>query len=935
MNHFLQKKRSNLCTVWLLLLLITSHVIYAQSNLKHYNNILNSNKKDSIKISTIESWILSISKKTDSYELQEIYSDFSKFCYKEKEFNKAIFNANQALKIQLTLIDTLPQLVNKTYNNLSVFYQKAGNASGAYMALKNLTALHHKDKYTVIAYVNGLKDRAIQRGDYYKALEYIQEAERIVLGHQKESVRQEYYRIPIAYSGVYLKLGGKMHYTKGIEVLKKADSLNLFLNNEQRQARNNIIIHNRFGQIYSNLKDYDKAIYHFQKALDTTTYNLKKSNYQQATLLNNLGVNYFKKGLTEKAFKAYNQALYFDPKYTATYDNLGDYFLTKNEHNKALLHYQKAIDYNLNIHENHDFNTLPKKEWLEIAITKTELLNDLKDKAKAWLSLYKKTQQHSNLKNALSTVELADYLVDLIRQESVETKSRFFWRAKEIDLYMLATSIAYELNAPEKAIYFMEKSKSLALLENLTHEEAKKRANLPDSLIDKEYELKKNIFTTRQRLEKDYTISEARKKHNIYLAKKQYQDFINSLENKYPNYYQYKKEIQITSYKDITKNAKETKATFLQYILSDKKGYGILVTPEQTNFFEIKDPISLQKEIITLGKLLKGYWKIEEDQKLFNSISQSIYNKLIPIDLNKTLKISEDLVIIPDYTLQFIPFEVLLKPHHENETPKYLIQDFNISYLYSISLNQQVKQRKNKAPKFFLGLAPVYFKHMDLPDLSLSSSKIEAFKKEYNADVFLNNEASKANFIDNCNNYQILHLSSHANSLSNETPWIAFSDEKLTLNELYFIPNNADLVILDACKTSIGQLLPGEGSLSLTRGFFHSGAKSVISSLWNTNEKSSNEIISNFYAYLKKGVPRSQALRSAKLDFISTHHGSEKSPYYWGALVLTGESDYLPIPQKEFRYWIIIPLGILALLGLFFIIKKEKNITLLSNEIVR
>jgi len=136
------------------------------------------------------------------------------------------------------------------------------------------------------------------------------------------------------------------------------------------------------------------------------------------------------------------------------------------------------------------------------------------------------------------------------------------------------------------------------------------------------------------------------------------------------------------------------------------------------------------------------------------------------------------------------------------------------------------------------------------------------------------------------------------------------------------VTNRASIVVLDACKTGTGKLQPGESALSLTRGFFHSGAKSVVSSLWNTNEKSSNEIIVGFYDYLKQGDNKAVALRKSKLDFIRSHQGSEKSPYYWGALIVTGDAGTINLGHHSWkRYGFLL---LLVLLGLLLWMFKRK-----------
>ncbi|WP_299260337.1 CHAT domain-containing protein [uncultured Aquimarina sp.] len=904
------------------LLLFPYYTFAQQSVIEHYKSLENSNIDYSDKTIEIESWITSLTDQTNTIELSNLYSLYSKFCNRQKDYKKAIINAKKALEIQISHIDTFPSQVNNTYSNLSVFYMKSGKEKLSFSTLKKLITLDHKDKFTIAAYVNGLKNIAIKKGDYYQALEYISEAERIIQIKKDTILDKEYYRIPIAYSGVYFNIGGDKNYTKALQHLQEADSLNKKMITTKIGVKNQIIIHNRFGLVYTKLKKHYKAIFHLEKAL-TIGLRHTKSKYDIAKIYNNLGINYFKSNQHKIAFQNYQKALSYFPEYTAVYDNLGDYYLYYQDYKNALLHYQKAIDYTINIFKNHNYKQLPNKQLLASSSYKTELLNDLKDKAKAWLSYYTKSGDQSHLAKALATIELADYMVDLIRSESAVSQSRFFWREKGLDLYILATSIAYQLKQPEKAFYFMEKSKSLTLLENLTHEEAKKRAKLPDSLISLEYELKKNIFQIRKQTSKNSSMTESDKNHMITKQKKAYHAFINSLEKEYPNYYKYKKNITIAKLSECLKKAAQTNTSYIQYILSDQEAYGLLITPKESFFYKIDQPQLLQNEILDIGSLLNKSWETEEDQNKFHKLSTSISNQLFAFTESNTLINSEKIVIIPDGILQSFPFEILQSPNTKSTEFSYLINDFDISYLYSMSLDKQIEKKDNQASKHIMGIAPVHFEYLGLPSLSLSFSKLKKIQEEIGADTFLYDNATKNNFINNSENYQILHVSSHANSMNSQTPWIAFSDSKLTLNELYFIPNQADLVILDACKTGIGQILPGEGVSSLTKGFFYSGSKSVLSSLWNTNEKSSNEIVLNFYNYLKAGNDKSTALRKAKLDFIKTHQGSEKSPYYWATLIITGDLQPINFPNLSIYYF---PIAILiGLLFFSFFIYKKLN----------
>jgi CHAT domain-containing protein len=80
----------------------------------------------------------------------------------------------------------------------------------------------------------------------------------------------------------------------------------------------------------------------------------------------------------------------------------------------------------------------------------------------------------------------------------------------------------------------------------------------------------------------------------------------------------------------------------------------------------------------------------------------------------------------------------------------------------------------------------------------------------------------------------------------------------------------------------------GEGLLGLPRIFFYSGAKSVLSTLWPINDRSTSIFMKDFYHHLSLGYGKSRALQLAKIKMIKSKYAH---PYYWAGFVLTGDCD--------------------------------------------
>jgi CHAT domain-containing protein/tetratricopeptide (TPR) repeat protein len=113
-------------------------------------------------------------------------------------------------------------------------------------------------------------------------------------------------------------------------------------------------------------------------------------------------------------------------------------------------------------------------------------------------------------------------------------------------------------------------------------------------------------------------------------------------------------------------------------------------------------------------------------------------------------------------------------------------------------------------------------------------------------------------------------------------------DGFLRLSDIYNLELKADLVVLSACQTALGQEIRGEGLVGLTRGFMYAGAERVLASLWSVEDRATAELMKRFYrALLVEKMRPAAALRQAQLDMAKDPRWS--SPYYWAGFSLQGE----------------------------------------------
>jgi CHAT domain-containing protein/tetratricopeptide (TPR) repeat protein len=151
----------------------------------------------------------------------------------------------------------------------------------------------------------------------------------------------------------------------------------------------------------------------------------------------------------------------------------------------------------------------------------------------------------------------------------------------------------------------------------------------------------------------------------------------------------------------------------------------------------------------------------------------------------------------------------------------------------------------------------------------------------------------------NLSQYQIVHFATHGllNETQPELSGLVFSlyDETgtdkpgfLQLNDIFNLTLSADLVVLSACQTGVGQDIRGEGLVSLTRGFMYAGAERIVVSLWAVADNSTSEFMQNYYRkILETGSNPATAMREVQLEMIQSDNYN--APFFWAPFVFQGE----------------------------------------------
>jgi tetratricopeptide (TPR) repeat protein len=103
-------------------------------------------------------------------------------------------------------------------------------------------------------------------------------------------------------------------------------------------------------------------------------------------------------------------------------------------------------------------------------------------------------------------------------------------------------------------------------------------------------------------------------------------------------------------------------------------------------------------------------------------------------------------------------------------------------------------------------------------------------------------------------------------------PMAAATDGRITAQQIVNTwMLDADLVVLSGCETALGRATASEGYLGFTQALFARGARSVVLSLWEVDDKATSLLMARFYANLlgrrpelKNPMPKAEALHEAK-----------------------------------------------------------------------
>ncbi|MDF1695533.1 MAG: CHAT domain-containing protein [Saprospiraceae bacterium] len=584
-------------------------------------------------------------------------------------------------------------------------------------------------------------------------------------------------------------------------------------------------------------------------------------------------------------------------------------------------------------------------------LDKPDALVLLQEKARILNRVYATSENLDDLTSSFDAYLLACEVIKELRRGIVSSESKNVLAERTVSVYEESIASAYQLYEKSKdkkyiltAFELAERNKAQLLLENLNEQEALGYSGIPDSLFNKEKDLRLYLATLMDR-----AIREERSIENdeqIFRVRQEY-GLVNSfLEKTYPRYFQLKYNNEPIGVNEIQQRILNQNTGMIEYFVGDNQIFVFVITEDDVFLDAIEkegDSINYINRLRNIIKERPGTKDPNKEYDEFEHASKMVFDFYVKKALDKMPDSIRTLIVIPDDQINYIPFEVLIseKPTTKNnyslKNQSYLFKDYSINYNYSATLLNKVMTKNSAAlSSNFIGYAPTFSEDskkesrsnlgFELSSLTCNNDEVSAIQSLLGGSKRISENATKINFLKEANQYKIIHLATHAfvNQSDSKQNRIFLQEDFLSDVNLYNLELNTELAVLSACNTGSGELLKGEGVMNLARGFMNAGCSSTLMSMWSVDDCTTSDLMVLFYEGIKKGLSKDEALRQAKIVYLNTSKKAKLHPYYWAAFVSFGDMGAIELNSTwSSSIFFFLGLGLLFIVGGIFFFKNR------------
>jgi CHAT domain-containing protein/Tfp pilus assembly protein PilF len=558
--------------------------------------------------------------------------------------------------------------------------------------------------------------------------------------------------------------------------------------------------------------------------------------------------------------------------------------------------------------------------------------------AASLFALAKLDRERGRLEEALTRIERAIGILESVRADlpGDRLKSSFFASKRSYYDFHLDLLMRLERRHPgqgyaAEALKVSERARARSLLDLLAEGRHEVTRGIDPALRQQESEMAAWLSQIQGELIEELSKESPKKEKVETLRNRQtqveegMQELERKIRAKHPRY----AEVRYPSPLDLDAIQKrlDRDTALLEYALGEDASYLFLVTQgglevrELPRIREIEHHVRRVRDGVKApgrlgGYLGSAYWLHE---KLMAPVRSELNGKRL-------------LLIVPDGPLHFLSFEALLTRNQGGDPSglPYLIRDFALGYVPSMSILSLLQRPGGPTPRDSNGALklvafadPVYGPEKaeagasrgvarggeraaldglsQVERLKGSGLEVRRIADRYRSNevkIYRGEEANEGNVKDNrlVATAERLHFATHG-FIDEDRPALSAlrltrtsrDDGLLQVHEIFNLNLEADLVVLSACETGLGEQVTGEGLIGLTRAFLYAGSPSVMVSLWRVSDDKAPDLMADFYQELDRFGDKAEALRQAKLARIGERQSSH--PYFWAPFILVGSPE--------------------------------------------
>jgi len=457
-----------------------------------------------------------------------------------------------------------------------------------------------------------------------------------------------------------------------------------------------------------------------------------------------------------------------------------------------------------------------------------------------------------------------------------------------------------EANPPRvhEALDVAERARARGFLEALASVRGAVAAKVPPPLLVEESRIRRAISTAQERLraadlpkaDRDRVVGE------LEHAEQEREKFLLALRVEHPSLAEARyptlldtKTVQAALRQD------EIAVTFF---LAEPQSFRWVMSREQVVLDRIAGRGAIEKAVTRLRELLRTPALGPDLKTASTELGGMLFEGISTAD-------DRPMVIVPHGALHYVPFEVLTLQN------RMVIERHAVSYAPSLNALVQLRRAPaNTAPFRVLAVgnptiadAPAAIERGDVENLALlgplpyAEQELYAIGRTFRDRTrILSGAAARESGLRDSSvpQYPVIHFATHGlvSDVQPKRSGLLLAPETgedglLQMSEIYGLGLKANLVVLSACQTALGREITGEGLIGLSRAFFYAGARSVVATLWNLNDRFAAEFVQRFYQELNQGHSSEEALRRAKVAYVN--HPKYSHPFYWSSLVMLGD----------------------------------------------